>query len=197
MGLKLKIHIGKGVDIGGDNIGRVNPFVVVCFDEHIDDEMYKSKSAGPGREHVWNESFTIDFTHEMKNALAAGYPEPTYITFNVFDANQPDVPSIGSAGVLISSIQEDGFAAGDFPVVNGTGFLTLAVGDPPKQGWIHSPAAKKAGLATAAGAAVLAIGLTARHYRNKKKGNGQQQGQGPGRVDNGASFSPGPSSSTY
>lgn len=217
MGIKLRIHIQKGTDIGGDHVGRVNPFVVVCFDEHLDDEMYKTNSANTpqvstssnSREHIWDETFTIDFTHEMKNAIANGYKEPTYITFNVFDSDNPGLPNLGSAGVMISKIRDEGFAAGDFPIVNGTGFLTLSVGDPPKHPWISSPVAKKAGIATAAGAAVLAIGLTARHYRNKKKTQNQQQQinrpPSSGRYDQGGSstggggggsFPPGPSS-TY
>lgn len=164
MGIKLEIHIMSGSDIGGQS-----PFVVVGLDKHLKPELYKTTAAPGGAQCTWNEVFELDLTTTMKNVIADGHPEPTYITFNIFDAGVQGFPSLGSAGVLLDTIKANGTAEGEFPVVNGTGSLSLSVGPPQKRGWVHSDGAKKAGIAGAVGVGIVAAGLTARHFINKKK----------------------------
>lgn len=169
MVLKLDVIIETGLGIGG-----ISPFVVVCFDNNLEDEIYKSKVAVGGQTTTWNETFELDLTTQMKNAMANDRPEPTYLTFNVFDSGKSTMPSLGSAGVLLATVRAQGYAKGDFPLVNGDGKLSLTVGPAPKPGWIHTPAAKKAGIAAGAvgavGVGALAIGLTRHLVNNKKKG---------------------------
>lgn len=182
--LNVEVHIQSGTNVGG-----VSPFVVVCFDNDLTNELYKSGAASGGRKCVWDERFTLDLTTAMKNAIADNRPEPTYLTFNVFDAGEPGMPSLGSAGVMLATVRDRGVAQGDYPVVNGTGTLALVVGQGPeseKKGWVHSDAAKVAGIAGAVGVGALALGLTARHYTNKKKNKHHSPGSssgGPPRFD--------------
>lgn len=194
MGIKLEIHILSGNDIGGQS-----PFVVVGLDKHLKPELYKTTAApgtgsGSGGQCTWNEVFELDLTTAMKNVLADGHPEPTYITFNIFDAGVQGFPSLGSAGVLLESIKAKGSVEGEFPVVNGTGSLALSVGPPSsKRGWVHSDGAKKAGIAGAVGVGIVAAGLTARHFINKKKekdANKSQGGAGVQSAYSGASGGP-------
>lgn len=169
--LNVEVQIKSGTNIGG-----VSPFVVVCFDNDLSNELYKSGAASGGRKCVWDERFTLDLTTAMKNAVADGRPEPSYLTFNVFDAGVPGMPSLGSAGVMLATVRDQGVAQGDFPIVNGMGTIALVVGQGPesdKKGWVHSDAAKVAGIAGAVGVGALALGLTARHYNNKKKNKNQ------------------------
>lgn len=171
MVLKVDVQI-----VSGSNVGGVSPFVVVCFDNDLRNELYKSGMASGGRTCVWNETFSLDLTTTMKNALADGKSEPTYLTFNVFDGGVPGMPALGSAGVKLASVRDEGFASGDFPIVNGTGTLALVVGPAPdskKGSWLRSDKAKVAGAVGAVGVGALAIGLTARHYHNKKKAKSQ------------------------
>lgn len=170
MGIKLEVQIQSGSDIGG-----ISPFIVVGLDKHLKPELYKTAAApggGPSSSSqvVWNETFNLDLTTAMKNVIADGHPEPTYITFNIFDAGVQGFPSLGSAGVLLDTIKANGNAEGEFPVVNGTGSIALSVGPPNnKRSWVTSDNAKKAGIAGAVGVGIVAAGLTARHFINKKK----------------------------
>lgn len=177
MGLKLQVHI-----MSGNNVAAQSPFVVVGLDKHLKPELYKTTAAAGGAVCTWDEDFELDFTTAMKNIIADGHPEPTYLTFNVFDAAIEGFPSVGSAGVLLENIKEHGSAQGEFPLVNGTGSLNLAVGPPEKKGWIHTKQAKTVGVVGAVAAGALAATLTARHIHNKKKEKeGQSSYQNGGR----------------
>lgn len=155
--------------LSGSNVGGVYPFVVVCFDNDLPNEVYKSAATNGGPTCTWNESFPLDLTTHVKNIVSDGKPEPTYLTFFVFDTGTPGVPSLGSAGVLLSTVRDAGIAKGDFPVVNGTGTLSLIVESEKYKKWYQTDAAKIAGVAGAVGVGALAAGLTAMAFNNKKK----------------------------
>lgn len=173
--------------VSANGVGGKNPFVVVCLDEDIDNELYKSASTYGGRIAKWNENFDLDLALTTKNHIADGKPEPSYLTFFLYDAGTPGYPSLGSAGVLLKTLHSNQIAEGDFPIINGNGgTLTLRVkADKEKNKWLSSNTAKY----TAAGAlgvgAITAAGLTAYAVRQKKKKKqaeeaaAAEEGQGP------------------
>lgn len=156
--------------VTGNGLGGVYPFVVVCFENDLTNEVYKSAAVNGGPTCTWDESFPLDLTSEVKNIVADGKPEPGYLTFFVFDSGTPGLPSLGSAGVLLSTVRDAGVAKGDFQIVNGKGSLSLVV-EQDKKSWYQTDAAKIAGVTGAVGVAGLAAGLTALAIKKKKKGS--------------------------
>lgn len=189
MGVVLNVQIISASDVGG-----VYPFVVVCFDGDIDNEIYKTEAAVGGQTATWNHSFQLDLTTNVKAITAANRPKPTYLTFFLFDTGTPGVPSLGSAGVLLSTVHERGRAQGDFPIVNGSGTLRLVVasektkagrfgfgggtGDPEEDDEKFGSAAKVAGI-TAGVAALSAAGIGYAVHHNKKKKEKEGEGENP------------------
>lgn len=158
----------------GSNLGGVHPFVVVCFDGNVAEELHKTAAVRmESNSATWNETFTIDLTTHMKNLMADGRPEPRYLTFFVFDRGMPDVPSLGSAGVLLDTVKEHGRAHGDFQMVNGSGSLSLAVVSEKadKEGFFQSDkgktAAKVGGAAVALGLSAFAVHKYRKHRKHK------------------------------
>lgn len=178
MGVAINIQIVSATGVGG-----VFPFVVVCFDGGVEDELYKTDAvATSGGAATWNHNFALDLTSNIKAVVANGRPEPTYITFFIFDTGTPGVPALGSAGVLLATVKEHGRAQGDFPVVNGTGSLRLKVtSDKTKKsatqeghnrfGMTDQQSHQAKVAAGAVGATALAAGLAglAVHHKKKKK----------------------------
>lgn len=160
------------------------PFVVVCFDGDVNNEVHKSEAAVGGETCTWNSAFDLDLTVQIKNLVAAGHAEPTYLTFFLFDTGQTGIPSLGSAGVLLSTVQEHGIAQGDFPVVNGTGTINITVSSTKyksdeEQSWYQTNTAK---IAAGTGVAALAAGvagLTFNQIRKKKKKKTEEEDQQP------------------
>lgn len=168
--LQLKVDL-----IAANNISGKYPFAVACFDGDISHELFKSRATTQQNGvAVWNESFTVDLTTELKALNADNRPPPKYLTFFLFDTGTPGIPSLGSAGVLLSTVNERGKSAGDFPVVNGSGSLALHVLLDKDDSFIHSNAAKITG-AVAGTAAVAGLGAFALNkYRKKKKADSEE-----------------------
>lgn len=118
-----KVEIVSGTDVGGQY-----PFVVVCLDDDLKNEVYKSKATLGGHVANWNETFEVDLGAAVKKHKANGHGEPSYLTFLLFDTGEEGVPLLGSAGVLLQTLYDNGIAEGDFPIINGNGgVLTLIV----------------------------------------------------------------------
>lgn len=165
MGLEVNVQIRSGSNIGGRF-----PFIVVCFDDDLSNEVYKTSSAPGGRQVIWNDAFTLDLKTHFKSMLTDGKKEPAYMTFFIFDNGVQGNPSLGSAGVRLSLVREHGKAEGDFPVVNGEGTLNLSVeGEKTRFDWLYSDKAKIA--AGAVGISAVAAGLTAVALNQRKKKN--------------------------
>ncbi|PXF47204.1 hypothetical protein BWQ96_02979 [Gracilariopsis chorda] len=172
--VRLTVQVTSGANLGG-----IYPFVVVCFDGNVAQELHKTAAVRmEGNKATWNETFTIDLTTHMKNMAADGRGEPKYLTFFVFDTGAQDVPSLGSAGVLLDTVKEHGRAHGDFQMVNGTGSLSLAVlsEKADKEGFFQSDkgktAAKVGGAAVAIGLGALAVHKYRKHRKQKHDGEG-------------------------
>lgn len=169
MGLKVNVSVTSATGIGG-----VYPFVVVCFDGDLSNELFKTPAVTAAPTCTWNATFPLDLTTQIKAHIAAGNPEPKYLTFFIFDTGAPGVPSLGSAGVLLNTVHESGIAQGDFQVVNGSGTLALVVSnvkhiqEGEQQAWYKTNTAK---IAAGTGVAAVAAGLggLALHKFNKKK----------------------------
>lgn len=164
--MKIEIQILNATGITG-----IYPFVVVCFDGDIQREVHKTEAAtNTAGTATWDHTFELDLTHHVKSLIADGRPEPSYLTFFLFDTGAPGVPSLGSAGVLLSTVRETGIAQGDFPIVNGPGSMSLIVTTDKKrkeeEGFWHSDGAKIAG---AAGVTALAAGLGGLAFSQMKK----------------------------
>lgn len=166
MGLHIDVRILNASDVGG-----VYPFVVVCFDGDIENELFKTEATMGGKRAVWNASFPLDLTSLIKKRVKSGAPEPTYLTFFLFDTGTAGIPSLGSAGVLLSTVRDTGRAQGDFVVVNGTGTLSLSVTKKKEEeeGFLHSDKAKVAGVVGGVTALAAGLGAAALHSRKKKK----------------------------
>ena len=166
MGLVMKINIVSAAGVGG-----LYPFVVVCFDGDISNELYKTEATTGGKSAVWNHEHQLDLTANVKALVAAGKPEPTYLTFFVFDTGAPGVPALGSAGVLLETVRDKDKAQGDFPIVNGSGSLRIIV-TADKTGHGPSNWSTKKKIAGGVGVAAVGAGLTAlavNHHKKKKK----------------------------
>lgn len=155
--------------VSANGVRGRNPFVVVCLDEDIDNELYKSNSTYGGQVAKWNESFDLDLALKTKNHIADGKPEPSYLTFFLFDAGTKGYPSLGSAGVLLKTLHANQIAEGDFPIINGNGgTLSLVVkADEERKKWYATNAAKYT--AGALGVGAITAGLTAYAVKQKKK----------------------------
>lgn len=168
MGLAIKIQVVSATDVGGQY-----PFVVVCFDGDINNELYKTDATTGGKQAVWNHEFALDLTSNIKAVIAEGKPEPTYLTFFIFDTGAPGTPSLGSAGVLLATVRDTGRAQGDFPVVNGNGTLRLVVTtEKTKRGMDRFSTGQK--IAGVAGVGALAAGITALAVNQHKKKKGKK-----------------------
>lgn len=172
MGLEVNVQIRSGSNIGGRY-----PFIVVCFDNDLSNEIYKTASSPGGSQVIWNDAFTVDLKTQFKRLLTDGKKEPAYMTFFIFDRGVQGSPSLGSAGVRISLLRETGRVEGDFPVVNGQGTLNLSVeGEKTRFDWVYSDKAKFA--AGAVGIGAVAAGLTAVALNQRKKKNSSHDKDG-------------------
>lgn len=190
MGLALNVQILSASDAGG-----VYPFVSVCFDGDVTNELYKTDATNGGHVATWNHTFQLDLTSNEKALKSAGRSEPTYLTFFLYDTGTQGIPPLGSAGVLLDTVKEHGKAQGDFPIVNGSGTLRLIVtGEKTKRGRFGLPAivggtgdpieddekfgnaARVAG--AAAGLAALGgLGYAVHQKRKKKKKDGENDNE--------------------
>lgn len=158
--------------VSASNVGGIYPFVVACFDNDLGNEVYKTAATNGGILAVWNESFTLDLTTHVKNIVADGKPEPNYLTFFMFDTGVDSLPTLGSAGVLLSTVRNTGGAKGDFPVVNGKGSLAIVVEPDRSSKWYQTGTAKVAGAVGAGAVGVaLAAGLANMALKKKKSGD--------------------------
>lgn len=172
MGLEVNVQIRSGSNIGGKY-----PFIVVCFDNDLSNEVYKTASSPGGSQVIWNDAFTVDLKTQFKRILTDGKKDPAYMTFFIFDRGVQGSPSLGSAGVRISLLRETGRVEGDFPVVNGQGTLNLSVeGEKTRFDWVYSDKAKFA--AGAVGIGAVAAGLTAVALNQRKKKNSSHDKEG-------------------
>lgn len=190
MGIVYHVSVVSATGVGG-----IYPFVVACFDGNIDKELFKTHATNAGEIAYWNFEHVIDLKTEMAARQEANQPEPTYLTFFLFDTGAPGIPSLGSAGVLLSTVKEKGTAQGEFPIVNGTGTLNVVVRlDKMRRGQLLSATNAQAGeqeegvfggynaakIAGVVGAGALAAGLAgvAIHQVRKKKKNEGEEGEG-------------------
>lgn len=154
-------------------MGGVYPFVVACYDNDLRRELHKTAAAESGDVNVWEESFEINLQTEEKARKADNVSPPVYLTFFAYDTGTPGAPSLGSAGVLLDNVRQNGIAEGDFPVVNGSGTLKLTVDAQQGKKWYKSNAAKYT--AGAVGVGAVAAGLGALVVGKKKKNQKKQQ----------------------
>lgn len=149
-------------------IGGIHPFVVVCYDNEIDNEIFKTPSFISQQDLQINQQFTLDLLEQDKSRPSP----PAYLCFFIYDRGVQGVPSLGSAGVLLDTLREKGAVQGDFPVVNGNGMLRLDVqGGNEEKSWYKTDTAKVAGIVgVGALTAAAGVGLSA-FVGNKKKKN--------------------------
>lgn len=164
--MKVNVQI-----VSASNLNGVFPFVVVCFDNDLENEVFKTSATYGGPLAVWNESFEIDLASHVRKIVDSGKPEPAYLTFFMFDTGVENIPALGSAGVRLSTVRENGTAKGDFPVINGSGTLALVVDSMESEKWYQTNKGKIAAAGAAVGVGALAAGLTAMAVNKKKKNN--------------------------
>lgn len=167
----------------GRGLGGVYPFVVVCYDNDLSHELYKTPATRGNKVSEWGETFEVNLRAEEKGRAAAHQNPPTYLTFFVYDTGRPGAPPLGSAGVLLDTVRQSGVAQGDFPIVNGQRDASLSLvvdakgtttvagpqgeGESANMPWYKTKTAKAA--AGAIGAGAVLAGVTAMAVGQKKK----------------------------
>lgn len=120
----VSVTIESGLGISG-----IYPFIAVCLDDDTKNELFKTgaKNNGQSTPVKFNESFEFNLAMYDRSRLSQGRPLPRYLTFFLYDVGDDTIPSVGSAGVLLDTVRQNGTSSGDFQVINGTGKLSLFV----------------------------------------------------------------------
>lgn len=179
-GRKLTVNIisAEGLaNADGHYPGDVSdPFVICCFDGNISHELCRTKMIENSLNPVWDETFEIDISSEMSRQVGQGLPEPKYLTFFIYDGDVTTSQPLGSAGVLFKDLLRRGEMKGNFPIINGTGVLRLAVSmkRAKSSSMLSASTLAKVGGGVAVGAA--AAGLVAAYLTRKEKKKQKKMG---------------------
>lgn len=182
MGRKIHVAIksAKGLknpDGGGD---IADPFVVICFDSKVSQELGRTKVVPNTQNPTWNYKEEIDVSSAIKKLVESGNGEPKMLTFCVYDADTDKARPLGIAGISFQELNKLGEKEGDFPVFYGTGSVNAHVKMKKKsdKDW-----AKVAG-GVAVGATALGIAGALLYNKDKKKKEGEN-GEGSSSKEDG------------
>lgn len=153
--------------------GQSDPFVIVCFDNKVNQELGRTDTVEDSDCPEWNHSFEVDVTPHMEKAIEEDGEEPKMLTFCVYDGDAESSEPLGVSGISFSSLLKTGKYEGELPVFLGSGFITVSVSmkKVKKDSMLKSDAALKiaGGVAGAAAAAGLGYWLYNRYQKKKEK----------------------------
>lgn len=130
MGRKLSITVRKATGLNNadaDEGGISDPFVIVCFDNKVDQELGRTDPAPDTTDPVWNHTFDVDVSDHIKSAVEATGEEPKMITFCVYDHDAGEAEPLGVAGVAFGDLVKTGKWEGETPVYMGRGSVDVEV----------------------------------------------------------------------
>lgn len=165
-----------------DEGGESDPFVLVCFDNKVNEELARTTTANDTSNPEWNEEFDIDITTHIEKTIEETEEEPKMITFCVYDSDgelDAESEALGVGGVSFSELVKNGKFDGELPVFLGNGLITvsLALKKVKKNSMLKDNAALKIAGGVAGAAAVGALGyyLFNRYQKKKEKATEQEE----------------------
>lgn len=177
MGRTLTVTVHSARDLRNTDVdegGISDPFVLVCFDNKIDQELGRTPTVEDTVDPVWNHKFDVDITSHIQTAVDEGKEEPEMITFCVYDGDAGASEAIGVAGISFKDLVKQGkIEEQECPVFLGTGAVTVSVSlnKVKKSSMLTDNAAVKiaGGVAGAAAVGALGVYLYGRYQKKKEK----------------------------
>lgn len=182
MGRSLKIAINSAHDLRNadeDEGGESDPYVIVCFDNKVDQELCRTKTAEDTSSPEWNETFDVDVTKHIETVIEETGEEPKTITFCVYDGDADGSEPLGVAGIPFEDLVRKGKIEGDLDVYQGSGVINASV--EMKKVKIGSMLTQDAAVKIAGGVAgVAALGAIGGYLytKHKKKKDKLQEREG-------------------
>lgn len=174
MGRNLKITVTSARNLRNadeDEGGESDPFVVICFDNNVSQELGRTEVAPDTANPEWNHECEVDVSSPIKDIVKETGEEPKMITFCVYDGDADASEPLGVAGINFAELVKSGKFEGELPVFQGSGYITVAV--EMKKVKISSMLKENAALhiagGVAGGAALGALGLYLFNRYEKKK----------------------------
>lgn len=157
-----------------DEGGESDPFVVICFDANVNEEIARTETASDTSSPEWDQSFEVDITKHIENVVEETGEEPQKLTFCVFDGDVSEAQPLGMASLDFSDLVKAGKYEGSLSVDDG-GEGSISVTVEMKKVKISSMLKDNAAVTIAGGvagvAALSALGayLYKRHENKKAK----------------------------
>lgn len=172
--LNVTVHSAKGlINADADEGGTSDPFVIICFDGKVSQELARTETASDTTSPEWEEIFDLDVTSHIKQAIDETGEEPQKLTFCVYDGDETESEPLGIARLDFSDLVKTGQFDGPLTVDDGEGYVNVTVrmsrvkiGSMLKENAAVSIAGGVAGVA-ALGA--LSAYLYKRHEKKKEK----------------------------
>lgn len=130
MGRTINISINSARDLRNadeDQGGQSDPYVIVCFDKNVEQELCRTRVASETLCPEWNETFDVDITKHIQTVVDETGEEPQKITFCVYDGDVTENEALGIAAVSFDELVKKGKVGGDLEVVDGTGIVNASV----------------------------------------------------------------------
>lgn len=184
--LHIKVVSATGLrNADAEEGGESDPFVVVCFDNKVSQELCRTTTASDTSDPEWNEEFDIDITAPIEQAIAETEEEPKMLTFCVYDRDgelDAETEPLGVSGVSFSDLVKSGKFEGELPVFLGEGSITveLALKKVKKSSMLKDNAALKIAGGVVGTAAVGALGYYLFNRYQKKKEKKQEAAEEEG-----------------
>lgn len=188
MGRTLTVTVHSARDLANadaDEGGQSDPYVIVCFDNKVDQELGRTPTVEDTSEPQWDHTFEVDITSHIQAAVDEGKEEPTMITFCVYDGDAGESEALGVAGIAFKELAQKGKIEGDLPVFMGSGTINVSVSmkKVKKDSMLTNDTLLKIGGGVAGAVAIGAIGGFLYKKHQKKKEQLAEAGEDDSRVD--------------
>lgn len=180
MGRTLNVTVHSARDLlNADEVGETDAFVLICFDNKVEQELKRTETIQETTNPEWDESFEIDITSIMESTIEETGEEPKMLTFCVYDGDEGESEPLGVAGIDFSELVKTGKFEGDLEVFQGQGTIKVTV--ELKRVKIGSMLKESTALKVAGGVAgVAALGAVGaylyKRYETKKEKLGDAEG---------------------
>lgn len=127
--LNISVNSARGLyNADADEGGHSDPYVIVCFDQNVEQELCRTQTVSETCDPEWNESFEVEVTEHVQRVVEETGSEPEAITFCVFDGDAGESEALGVASVRFADLVKKGRVGGDeLEVVSGTGSIDAVV----------------------------------------------------------------------
>lgn len=168
--IHVTVHSAEGLtNADAAEGGQSDPFVVVCFDGNVSQELARTETVSNSSSPEWEQSFDLDVTSAIQNVIDETGEEPQNFTFCVYDGDVSEAEPLGMASLDFSDLVKAGKFSGPLTVDGGDGSINVTV--EMKRVKIGSMLKDNAALSIAGGVAgVAALGaLSAYLYKRYEK----------------------------